>query len=140
VGCAASRGLTLACELYRIFALYCCPHILYIYSLYYFLYYYIYTPYITSYTTIYIFILFILLFILSILSLYTLFYYFYYLYSLFYHSTFYYIILCSILLFLLLMLSVGIHALINVHEYHCIAIRMRCWLMDALFFYSLLQR
>ena len=27
--------------------------------------------------------------------------------------------------------SVGIHALINVHEYHCIAIRMRCWLMDA---------
>jgi hypothetical protein len=26
---------------------------------------------------------------------------------------------------------VGIHALINVHEYHCIAIRMRCWLMDA---------
>ena len=28
-------------------------------------------------------------------------------------------------------LSVGIHALINVHEYYCIAIRMRCWLMDA---------
>jgi hypothetical protein len=27
-------------------------------------------------------------------------------------------------------LNVGIHALINVHEYHCIAIRMRCWLMD----------
>jgi hypothetical protein len=26
--------------------------------------------------------------------------------------------------------AVGIHALINVHEYHCIAIRMRCWLMD----------
>ena len=26
---------------------------------------------------------------------------------------------------------VGIHASINVHEYHCIAIRMRCWLMDA---------
>jgi hypothetical protein len=25
---------------------------------------------------------------------------------------------------------VGMHALINVHEYHCIAIRMRCWLMD----------
>ena len=34
---------------------------------------------------------------------------------------------------------VGIHALINVHEYHCIAIRMRCWLVDVLFFYSLLQ-
>jgi hypothetical protein len=29
-------------------------------------------------------------------------------------------------------LVVGIHALINVHEYHCIAIRMRCWLVDAL--------
>ena len=28
--------------------------------------------------------------------------------------------------------SVGIHALINVHEYHCIAIRVRCWLMDVL--------
>jgi hypothetical protein len=28
--------------------------------------------------------------------------------------------------------SVGIHALINVHEYHCIAIRMRCWLVDVL--------
>ena len=26
--------------------------------------------------------------------------------------------------------TVGMHALINVHEYHCIAIRMRCWLMD----------
>ena len=25
---------------------------------------------------------------------------------------------------------VGIHALINVHEYHCIVIRMRCWLLD----------
>ena len=23
-----------------------------------------------------------------------------------------------------------IHALINVHEYHCIVIRMRCWLLD----------
>ena len=34
---------------------------------------------------------------------------------------------------------VGIHALINVHEYHCIAIRMRCWLVDVLFFYSLLK-
>jgi hypothetical protein len=30
----------------------------------------------------------------------------------------------------LLYAIVGIHALINVHEYHCIAIRMRCWLMD----------
>ena len=28
------------------------------------------------------------------------------------------------------MTSVGIHALINMHEYHCIAIRMRCWLLD----------
>jgi hypothetical protein len=27
--------------------------------------------------------------------------------------------------------TVGIHALINGHEYHCVAIRMRCWLMDA---------
>ena len=27
-------------------------------------------------------------------------------------------------------LNVGIHALINVHEYHCIVIRMRCWLLD----------
>jgi hypothetical protein len=27
-------------------------------------------------------------------------------------------------------LIVGTHALINGHEYHCIAIRMRCWLMD----------
>jgi hypothetical protein len=26
---------------------------------------------------------------------------------------------------------VGIHALINGHEYHCVVIRMRCWLMDA---------
>jgi hypothetical protein len=26
--------------------------------------------------------------------------------------------------------DVGIHALINVHEYHCVAIRMRCWLVD----------
>ena len=34
---------------------------------------------------------------------------------------------------------VGIHALINVHEYHCIAIRMRCWLVDVFFLYSLLQ-
>jgi hypothetical protein len=33
---------------------------------------------------------------------------------------------------------VGIHALINVHEYHSIAIRMRCWLVDD-WFYSLLQ-
>ena len=30
-------------------------------------------------------------------------------------------------------MSVGIHALINVHEYHCIAIRMRCWLVDDCF-------
>jgi hypothetical protein len=29
------------------------------------------------------------------------------------------------------MLNVGIHALTNGHEYHCVAIRMRCWLMDA---------
>jgi hypothetical protein len=28
--------------------------------------------------------------------------------------------------------TVGIHALINGHEYHCVAIRMRCWLMDVL--------
>ena len=28
------------------------------------------------------------------------------------------------------LIPVGIHALINVHEHHCIAIRMRCWLMD----------
>ena len=27
--------------------------------------------------------------------------------------------------------AVGIHASINVHEYHCIAIRMRCRLVDA---------
>jgi hypothetical protein len=27
-------------------------------------------------------------------------------------------------------IPVGIHALINVHEYHCIAIRMRYWLVD----------
>jgi hypothetical protein len=33
-------------------------------------------------------------------------------------------------------LTVGIHALINVHEYHCIAIRMRCRLMDACFLFS----
>jgi hypothetical protein len=33
---------------------------------------------------------------------------------------------------------VGIHALTNGHEYHCVAIRMRCWLMDACL-YSLLQ-
>ena len=24
------------------------------------------------------------------------------------------------------------HALINVHEYHCIAILLRCWLVDVL--------
>ena len=27
-------------------------------------------------------------------------------------------------------MSVGIYALINVHEYYCIVIRMRCWLVD----------
>jgi hypothetical protein len=32
-----------------------------------------------------------------------------------------------------ILVCVGIHALINVHEYHCIAIRMRCRLMDACF-------
>jgi hypothetical protein len=32
--------------------------------------------------------------------------------------------------------AVGIHALINGHEYHCVAIRMRCWLMDACFVFS----
>ena len=30
----------------------------------------------------------------------------------------------------ILKVIVDIHALINVHEYHCIAIRMRCWLLD----------
>jgi hypothetical protein len=34
---------------------------------------------------------------------------------------------------LVMSVSVGIHALINVHEYHCIAIRMRCWLVDVFF-------
>ena len=29
---------------------------------------------------------------------------------------------------------IGIYALINVHKYHCIVIRMRCWLMDDYFF------
>ena len=37
------------------------------------------------------------------------------------------------------LVNVGIHASINVHEYHCIAIRMRCWLVDVFFFYSLLK-
>ena len=32
------------------------------------------------------------------------------------------------------------HALINVHEYHCIAIRMRCWLVDDSCFCSILLR
>ena len=27
-------------------------------------------------------------------------------------------------------LSVGIHALINMHKYYCIVIHMRCWLID----------
>ena len=36
-------------------------------------------------------------------------------------------------------LSVGIHASINVHEYHYIAICMCCWLVDVFFLYSLLQ-
>jgi hypothetical protein len=43
-------------------------------------------------------------------------------------------LLCK--LYSLQILSVGIHALINVHEYHCIAIRMRCRLMDACFLFS----
>ena len=29
-----------------------------------------------------------------------------------------------------MLVTVGIHASINVHEYHCIAIRMRCRLVD----------
>jgi ABC-type sulfate/molybdate transport systems ATPase subunit len=32
--------------------------------------------------------------------------------------------------FIGVIVTVGIHALINVHEYHCIAIRIRCWLVD----------
>ena len=49
------------------------------------------------------------------------------------YSTMHFHLLCFLFLF------VGIHALINVHEYNCIAIRMRCWLVDVFFLYSLLQ-